>query len=103
MPRTITVLNVAEKPMVAKEVSAILGKGRADKKKGYSQMNPVHYFPYQLEGNQCKMIFTSVLGHLLARDFSQSVRGWQSCPPSTLFDEPIHTIVPKVRTACHRS
>ena len=92
----VNVLNVAEKPKVAKEISAILGKGKAAHSKGFSKYNPVHKFPYTLNGESCNMIFTSVLGHLMGRDFNENVRKWYSCNPAVLFDEPIRKIVPEV-------
>lgn len=92
----LNVLNVAEKPKVAKEISRILSKGQYKNSKGFSQYNPVHSFPYTLRGQQCNMIFTSVTGHLLARDFGEGVRKWYSCDPSVLFDERIYQTVPVV-------
>lgn len=95
MPRVL-VLNVAEKPSVAKEISRVLSKGSSNQSAGHSKYNPVHKFPFQLQGQQCEMIFTSVTGHLLERDFSASLKSWQSCSPSQLFDEPVYRLLPEV-------
>lgn len=92
----IKVLNVAEKPTVAKEISRILSKGKAERSAGRSKYNPIFKFPYTLNGQQVDMIVTSVLGHLLSRDFHDNVKKWWSCDPSELFDAPIKQIVPQV-------
>lgn len=40
---------------------------------------------------------TSVLGHLMALDFESQYKGWQSCPPGSLFEAPVHEYVEVVR------
>jgi DNA topoisomerase IA len=87
----------AEKPSVAKEISALLGGSNVSKRSGKSKFNPVFEFPYTLQGRQCEMIFTSVSGHLLAIDFSEPFRkNWRSCSPTDLFHLPVVSFVPDV-------
>lgn len=40
---------------------------------------------------------TSVSGHMLEHDFSETHRKWHSCDPFELFDAPIETRVKQVR------
>ena len=46
---------------------------------------------------------TSVSGHLLAHDFPDAYRQWHSCDPLSLFDAPIHTLVPSENRAIERN
>lgn len=39
---------------------------------------------------------TSVLGHLTGLDFERQYKGWQSCPPGSLFEAPVKEDVDKV-------
>lgn len=40
-------------------------------------------------GQNAKIVFTSVSGHLLNYEFSNAYRGWKSCNPEQLFDAPV--------------
>lgn len=44
---------------------------------------------------------TSVIGHLTGLDFERQYKGWQSCPPSVLFEAPVNEDVDKVWKALH--
>ncbi|KAF0699846.1 Aste57867_9622 [Aphanomyces stellatus] len=79
------VLNVAEKPSVAKEISAILSQGSCQRRPGFSQYNAIFEFPYQINNQRVDMAFTSVTGHLMELDFAASHRSWKSCDPVELF------------------
>lgn len=81
------VLNVAEKPSVAKEASRVLSGGNCSSDQGASRFNRIHRFQYNLGGvGQCEMVFTSVLGHLMEHEFKdESTRGWNGCDPAVLF------------------
>uniref|UniRef100_A0A6V7QTF6 DNA topoisomerase n=1 Tax=Ananas comosus var. bracteatus TaxID=296719 RepID=A0A6V7QTF6_ANACO len=61
------VLNVAEKPSVAK----------------------AH------RGRPCLMLFTSVTGHLMELDFDDRFRKWNSCDPTDLYHAPLRKLVPQ--------
>ncbi|CAK4126993.1 unnamed protein product [Aphanomyces euteiches] len=79
------VLNVAEKPSVAKEISAILSRGACTKRPGQSQYNWIFEFPFQIQNQQVQMVFTSVTGHLMELEFASTHRSWKSCDPIELF------------------
>ena len=83
----IRVLNVAEKPSVAKEVSRVLCGGRQPQsRRGPSPYNVNWEFPYEVEGKQCQMVFTSVTGHLMEMEFEGSHKSWRGCNPRELID-----------------
>uniref|UniRef100_A0AAV1UJH4 DNA topoisomerase n=1 Tax=Peronospora matthiolae TaxID=2874970 RepID=A0AAV1UJH4_9STRA len=83
------VLNVAEKPSVAKEIAAILSSGRSQRRAGFSKYNALFDFPYQIRGQQVQMVVTSVTGHMMELDFDPNVRSWYSCDPVELFSAPV--------------
>lgn len=89
------VLNVAEKPSVARAIADSLAGGSATKRAGKSQFNPIHEFQYKLNGRNCRMVVTSVSGHLLETDFPEPFnRQWHRCAPEELFDMEIEWKVP---------
>jgi len=45
---------------------------------------------------QCKVIFTSVAGHIMGSDFDIRYKNWGSCQPQELFDARISTFVAEV-------
>ena len=87
MPRRA--LNVAEKPSVAKELSKILSHSSASSRPGASPYNTVYEFDGQLDGGPCRMVVTSVLGHLMEMDFEEQYRSWRGVDIGALFDAPI--------------
>ena len=80
MPREIKVLNVAEKPSVAREITRYLGAGTAVNQRSVRGVN-VSEFPYTLMQTQCRMVVTAVRGHMLNLDFGAEFKQWKSCPP----------------------
>lgn len=42
-----------------------------------------------VNGQQCKMIMTSVSGHLLNQSFIGNYKKWHACNPLDLFDAPV--------------
>eukprot|EP00002_Diphylleia_rotans_P017927 TRINITY_DN3478_c0_g1_i14.p1 TRINITY_DN3478_c0_g1~~TRINITY_DN3478_c0_g1_i14.p1 ORF type:complete len:725 (+),score=106.47 TRINITY_DN3478_c0_g1_i14:45-2219(+) len=92
---TIRALNVAEKPSVAKEISAILSSGNPSRRNGFSPYNGIFEFGYQIQGQQVDMVVTSVSGHLMEIDFPETFRNWSSTDPSSLFTAPIEKRVPQ--------
>ena len=80
MPREIKVLNVAEKPSVAREITRHLGAGTAVNQRSVRGVN-VSEFPYTLMQTQCRMVVTAVRGHRLNLDFGAEFKQWKSCPP----------------------
>eukprot|EP01087_Luapelamoeba_hula_P000664 TRINITY_DN10492_c0_g1_i1.p1 TRINITY_DN10492_c0_g1~~TRINITY_DN10492_c0_g1_i1.p1 ORF type:complete len:246 (-),score=6.38 TRINITY_DN10492_c0_g1_i1:671-1408(-) len=89
----VRVLNVAEKPTVAKEVAKILSSGKCRSRQGRSKYNHVFEFKYQMRGQDCDQIFTSVTGHIMELDVTPKYKPWNSCEPADLFDVPIEKTV----------
>eukprot|EP01132_Coremiostelium_polycephalum_P010785 gene10785-13206_t len=87
------VLNVAEKPAAAQEIATILAGRTPNKSPGFSKYNCIWSFKYNLNGQECDMVFTSVLGHLMSTDIQPPNDKWDSCEPIDLFDVPIHKFV----------
>jgi len=93
MSREIRVLNVAEKPSVAREITKHLGGAGAERR----QINGVHVaeFPYTLRQTRCQMVVTAVRGHLCGIDFEGTYQAWKGCQPGELFAAPIKQSVQK--------
>jgi len=66
------ILNIAEKPSVAKAISVILsGSSNPTSRAGKSKFNRIYEYDYDI-GNtygKCKMMMTSVAGHLYEMEF----------------------------------
>ncbi|KAL8440282.1 hypothetical protein Efla_004978 [Eimeria flavescens] len=88
-PRIVKVLNVAEKPSVAKEITRLLGGPNARRLQSASNFNAVTSFPCLLQNQECEMIFTSVRGHLMSLDFPPPFSSWNAVPPEALFSAPV--------------
>lgn len=97
MSGTIKVLNVAEKPSVAKSVSGILSRNQGLRvRDGRSRYNRIFEFNYSIRGQPCHMLFTSVTGHLMELEFEDRFRKWHSCDPLDLYHAPVRKFVPEV-------
>ena len=66
-----------------------------------SNYNPLFYFPYNINGTPCDMVFTSVAGHLMELDFTESHKKWHSCSPLDLYGAPVTKTVPAVWLCAH--
>ncbi|KAL5714566.1 DNA topoisomerase [Ranunculus cassubicifolius] len=97
MSRPIRVLNVAEKPSVAKSISAILSGNACQSRQAHSRYNRVFEFMYtnSRNGQHYEMLVTSVTGHLMELDFADQYRKWNSCDPVALYEAPVHKFVPQ--------
>ncbi|KAK8325657.1 hypothetical protein V6Z11_A11G064400 [Gossypium hirsutum] len=96
MSGTIKVLNVAEKPSVAKSVSGILSRNQGLRvRDGRSRYNRLFEFNYLIRGQPCHMLFTSVTGHLMELEFEDRFRKWHSCDPLDLYHAPVRKFVPE--------
>ncbi|KAA8547075.1 hypothetical protein F0562_003504 [Nyssa sinensis] len=94
--RTIRVLNVAEKPSVAKAVAGILSRSQGLRvREGRSRYNKIFEFNYTISGQPCQMLFTSVTGHLMELEFEDRYRKWHSCDPVDLYHAPVRKFVPE--------
>ncbi|KAF6167122.1 hypothetical protein GIB67_029760 [Kingdonia uniflora] len=91
----IRVLNVAEKPSVAKAVATILSRGQLHTREGRSRYNKIFEFNYTVRNQQCQMLVTSVTGHLMEIDFEDRYRKWHSCDPVDLYHAQIKKFVPE--------
>ncbi|XP_027942134.1 DNA topoisomerase 3-alpha isoform X2 [Vigna unguiculata] len=92
----MNVLNVAEKPSVAKSVSAILSRNQGMRmREGRSRYNKIFEFNYTIRGQPCHMLFTSVTGHLMELEFDERYRKWHACNPADLFRAPVNKYVPE--------
>ncbi|CAI0428074.1 unnamed protein product, partial [Linum tenue] len=99
----ISVLNVAEKPSVAKSVAGILSRNQFRTREGRSRYNKIFEFNYSINGQQCHMLMTSVTGHLMELDFDDRFRKWHSCDPTDLYTAPVRKFVPEDKKDIKRS
>lgn len=91
------VLNVAEKPSVAKAVATILSRNQGLRvREGRSRYNKLFEFNYSIRGQHCQMVVTSVIGHLMELEFEDRFRKWHSCDPAHLYHAPVRKFVPEV-------
>ena len=93
------ILCVAEKPAIAKAVAQHLAGGQFNTRPVRGSQYVKNYdfdFAFPPPWGQCSVTMTSVLGHLMAVEFSQDYRKWTSCEPAQLFDAPIVRYVDKV-------
>ncbi|CUV06108.1 unnamed protein product [Cryptosporidium hominis] len=83
-----TILCVAEKNSVAKEIANILCPEfqSPNRLKSKSTTNVALYFPYKFCGEECNMIVTSVRGHLKQLGFASKYSDWGSVNPVVLLD-----------------
>lgn len=63
----------------------------------------IRNFDFDYPQTNSHFTVTSVSGHLLAHDFPDAYRQWHSCDPISLFDAPIHTIVPTENKTIERN
>ncbi|EFA75716.1 DNA topoisomerase III [Heterostelium album PN500] len=92
---SMKILNVAEKPSAAEEISTILAGRRPQRRDGFSKYNCVWEYKCSpvLGQNDVDMVFTSVLGHLMTTDVVPPYTNWTSCDPIDLFEAPIHKFI----------
>lgn len=92
-----TVLSVAEKPSVAKSLAEIIGRGQnLNSRPGLSPYNRVYEVTTQLNGQPCRMIITSVLGHMMELKVDDSFSGsWASTNPLGLFSCNVYKVFNK--------
>ncbi|KAK6923709.1 TOPRIM domain [Dillenia turbinata] len=103
----INVLNVAEKPSVAKTVAGVLagrGGGTIRTRQGRSRYNMIFEFSYMIRGQKCHMLVTSVTGHLMELEFKdERIRKWNSCDPVELYHAPVDKFVPQEKLDIKRT
>lgn len=84
------ILCVAEKPSIAKAVANHLSNSVQVHQTG-AKYNVNYEFEFQFSPpwGFCKVVMTSVAGHLISTDFAERYRNWNSCSPQELFDADI--------------
>lgn len=91
----VRILNVAEKNDAAKNIAHIMSGGQKRMRNSYSTFNKIYEFDKNMPRfGQSHMLFYSVAGHLLDKDFDNRYRKWYSCEPLELFEAPIVKFVP---------
>ena len=83
-------LNVAEKPSVARELTKALGGVGTPQRQGMQSGNQVFDFGFMLQGQQVKMVVTSVRGHMTEMRFGPETSDWRGYPTEKLFKAKIH-------------
>ncbi|KAF7683140.1 DNA topoisomerase 3-alpha [Astathelohania contejeani] len=86
------ILNVAEKPSVAKSISYILSSS-CRSSPGLHRYCPNIFFKARFQGRQADFVFTSVLGHIYEHNFVDQ-RRWDQVDPASLFEAPIRQQIP---------
>lgn len=88
------ILNVAEKPSVAKALSEILSSGMARSRNGFNRYCRIFEFKCAVAGAEADMVFTSVLGHLYGLEFEKKTL-WTEIDPVELFEEKVRWSIPE--------
>ncbi|KAJ3142408.1 DNA topoisomerase [Geranomyces variabilis] len=89
------VLCVAEKPSIAKSVANLLSNGNVNTRNTQNKYIKNYSFGQTLNGQNCDVVMTAVLGHLMESDFLPEYKNWRSCDPIELFHADIITDVHK--------
>lgn len=117
----MSVLCVAEKPSIAKEIAKILSGdyqvrgvrecfSRSNARQPLTMaQNPITGNPYirnyefDYPQTRSHFIVTAVTGHLTTQDFTDRHRKWSSCDPSELWDAPTVVSVPEKNKPIERN
>ncbi|KAJ3163200.1 DNA topoisomerase [Geranomyces michiganensis] len=89
------VLCVAEKPSIAKSVASLLSNGNVNSRNTQNKYIKNYCFGQTLNGQNCDVVMTAVLGHLMESDFLPEYKNWRNCDPIELFHAGIITDVHK--------
>ncbi|KAJ6092741.1 hypothetical protein N7486_008030 [Penicillium sp. IBT 16267x] len=92
------ILCVAEKPAIARAVATHMSGGsfQTHAIRGNQYVKNYEFeFDFGDPWGNCSVTMTSVIGHLTGLDFERQYKGWQSCPPSVLFEAPVNEDVDK--------
>ena len=85
----LKILNVAEKPSIAKKITEFLSLNAYDREKSQSKYNPVFSFQYDFPLNKeiqtHHMNVTSITGHLTQTNFINNNYKWKDINPQDLF------------------
>jgi DNA topoisomerase-3 len=79
------VLNVAEKPSIAKSIALYLSDGNSRNEQSYSKFNPIYHFTRDFQGSKdCEIKVTSVTGHIQEIHFHERYKNWSTNDPLVL-------------------
>lgn len=79
------VLNVAEKPSIAKSIALYLSDGNSKNEASLSKFNPVYQFTRDFQGTKdCEIKVTSVTGHIQEIYFDEKYKNWGTTDPLVL-------------------
>ena len=79
------VLNVAEKPSIAKHLAnALRGPNPLQRETSFSKYNPIYTCPGNFQNTQSEIITTSVTGHIKNLAFDVKYKNWQTTDPLIL-------------------
>lgn len=81
------VLNVAEKPSIAKLIAGFLSNNSSSKLRSESKFNPVFSFNRDFQGNDAEVLVTSVTGHIQEIRFPDKYKIWTAVSPCALLNE----------------
>ncbi|GMT13872.1 hypothetical protein PFISCL1PPCAC_5169, partial [Pristionchus fissidentatus] len=88
----VTVLMVAEKPMLADSIARLLSDGRCSKRKGMNKICSVSEYQGDFMGQHAFFKVTSTCGHVMGVDFPAEFNNWHKTPPVSLYDAPIDKV-----------
>ncbi|VDN41693.1 unnamed protein product [Gongylonema pulchrum] len=86
---SVTVMMVAEKPMLAESIAKFLSDGRVQKRKGWNNVCSVSEYRGQFFGKPARFKVTSTCGHVMCADFPPNMNNWERVDPLQLFTSPI--------------
>lgn len=86
------VLNVAEKPSIAKHLMTALSENGTRTLKSESKYNPIYAFDGTFQGDKAEIIITSVTGHIREIEFPEQYKKWDTFDPLVLLKE-AHVVV----------
>ncbi|OIR57854.1 MAG: DNA topoisomerase III [Amphiamblys sp. WSBS2006] len=85
------ILNVAEKPSMAKTIAGILSGGKYTRENGRNKYCSNMFFSTHKNNTVYSMVMTSVMGHVSSLDFQHTHRNWQHTDPKELLVAPLET------------
>ncbi|CAI5441973.1 unnamed protein product [Caenorhabditis angaria] len=88
----VTVLMVAEKPMLADSIAKLLSDGQATKRKGFNNVCSISEYNGKFNGQNARFKVTSTCGHVMSLDFPSKYNNWERVDPSELYSAPTNKI-----------